>query len=138
MGANKAHTDSLGAYQSYPTASCDGLLALSLLEASDQRIRDVLNYINTQNDFWSWGILGAEHWQQAMTYYYLMARSEVYLQANGQAFWDPQVLRWLGQQQQANGSFQNSQGAISKEDEPILTTTMALYTWLNCQLTDKN
>ncbi len=138
LGANKAHTDSLGYFISYPTATADGLLALCILDAQATEITDAWNYLNAETDLWDWHLEGAPHWSQAMRYYHLMVRSEVLVQMGSDTYWDLQVVDWLGTQQLPNGSFINKQGMISKEDEPLLTTTMALFTWLNCQLADKN
>jgi len=138
LGANKAHTDSLGFFKSYPTATGDGLLALRILDAQATEITAAWRYLNNETDLWDWYLEEAPHWSQAMRYYHLMVRSEVLVQMGADTYWDQQVISWLGTQQLPNGSFINEQGMISKEDEPLLTTTMALFIWLNCQLADKN
>ncbi len=135
LGANKGQQDLTGQFMSYPTATCDGFLAWQVFGAGCEESKDALEWLIRHPSWDKWDHLNeqAQTWARAMQYYHIMVRTEVYLQAQYHHDWVSAIPHWLGQKQRADGSFVNPVGAISKENDPLLTTTMAVTALNNCR-----
>lgn len=138
-GANKGQQDNLGYFRSYPTATCDGYLALNLLGDTQDSKKKALNYLQNHPSLFTWGHIDnttSNTWSTAMQYYHLMVRSEVYHAVNLDGPWSKDIENWILQVQLPNGSFVNPKGAISKEDDPLMSTAMVVITLLKCLQAD--
>ncbi len=134
MPANKAGMRDSAAI-SYPTATCDGFLALHLAGIAQGQM-EALSWLENHSGWFDWGLETPQGWSSAMRFYHLMVRSEVHRIYPDRLVTTSYPGQWLMAQQRGDGSFQNAAGAISKEDDPLLATAMALITLVNCYLDD--
>ena len=134
-GIETRDSTSLG-MRSYATATCDGILALlasgakessAPVQAAAEWLADhpLLDYPQ--------GIPHEtpEQWHKVLFYYHLAVRSEVYRALDWPGNWRSDIYLLLRDKQQENGSFVNPFGALNKEDDPILATSLAVQTLLN-------
>lgn len=118
--------------RSYATATCDGLLAL-VFSGKKENEASVVAAVN-----WLLDNPGLEepagipeddpsNWRKVIFFYHLMVRAEVYAFLDiGPGDWRTEMLAILKSKQAADGSFSNPEGAINKEDDPMLATAMAV------------
>jgi hypothetical protein len=133
--ANKGgfESDSTGApvYRSYATATCDGVLALLAagVPASDERVRDAAAWLEAHPRLdVPEGIPPDDPagWDEALFFYHLMVRAEVYAALGGPEGWREELVRLLEARVRSDGSFANPAGAPNKEDDPLLATAFAV------------
>ncbi len=136
-GANKAGSDSTAnGFRSYATATCDGILALLAAGArkNSQPVQTAAKWLELNP-------LAAtpagipddtpEQWHKVLFYYHLAARSEVYRALEWPGNWRSDIYLLLRDRQAKDGSFRNPDGALNKEDDPILATALAVQTLQN-------
>jgi hypothetical protein len=134
LAANKAGFTEKGGlkfYRSYASATCDGVLALLACDvtATDERIGEAAKWLarHPQLD-WPGGVPqdAHENWGESIRFTHFAVRAQT-MQALGSALEDRIELRQkLTSHQQANGSFQNNDGFLMKEDDPLLCTALAV------------
>lgn len=138
-GANKGGQDVQGQFRSYPTATCDGFLASNILGNAPGDQQAAMNWLVAHPSLFTWDGFSDQQagvWSRAMQYYHLMVRSEAYTSGKYAGVWPESMKEWLLKEQQQDGSFSNPNGAISKEDDPLMATSMAVVTLLNCHRAD--
>jgi hypothetical protein len=118
-------------YQSYATATCDGILALlaSSVEAKDERIADAARWLEHHPDWHLPAGIPAKHsepWCESMIYYHLAARSETYAKLDWPGNWRQDLTNFLASAQRPDGSFSNPEGLLMKEDDPILCSALVV------------
>ncbi|MCA8940847.1 MAG: hypothetical protein KDB07_13595 [Planctomycetes bacterium] len=141
LGANKwqHHSDSKGRptlFRSYPTATCDGVLALlaygatpenSAVMAAEQWLRRHPKLELPE------GMPESQPtpWDRAMRYYHWMVRAEAYAALAMEGDWRDQLAALVTKEQREEGSFVNAEG-LMKENDPLLATSMALIALGRC------
>ncbi|MFT5801454.1 MAG: hypothetical protein ACI9VN_000439 [Patescibacteria group bacterium] len=65
-------------------------------------------------------------WQEALFYYQLALRSEVFANFDTNGIWQGNVITLLKRRQRANGSFQNEVIGSGLENDPLVATGLAL------------
>jgi len=136
LAANKGRHEPPGAgagpyYRSYATATCDGLLALLAagVAADDPRVQDARQWLRAHPRLDYPEGMPVDHpepWGDALQFYHLAVRAEVYASVGGPAGWREQLSGALRRQQRADGSFRNDRSPLMKEDDPLLATTLAV------------
>lgn len=124
--ATKAHAET---FQSYATATADGLLALLAAGVlpDDERVQAAAAWLARHPALQRPAgipVDNPEPWYDALHYYHLAVRAEVF-RALGQPA-SPELTRLLEAQQQASGCFQNQRSSLMKEDDPLLATGLAV------------
>jgi hypothetical protein len=119
------------AWRSYATATCDGLLALAAAGAGpgDSRYDAAAAWLvaHPEADY-PFGIPHdhPEPWGDAVRFYHLAVRGEAARLLGAEATWGAQLAATLAAEQRADGSFANARSPLMKEDEPLLSTALAL------------
>ncbi|MEZ4699811.1 MAG: hypothetical protein R2834_05745 [Rhodothermales bacterium] len=119
-------------YASYATTTCDGLLALLAagVPPSDARVRDAVAWLRDHPRLdYPEGIPAgqAAGWDEAIFFYHLMVRAEVYRALDWpDTGWRGEIVSLLETRVRPDGSFANPAGAPNKEDDPLLATAFAL------------
>jgi hypothetical protein len=132
LQANKGRTPpGSEQFQSYATATCDGILSLLAagVPAADERVQSAADWLK-RHPRWDYpdGIPTnhPEPWGEALFFYHLAVRAEVYDRLQWPGDWQAEVVRALSTLQRADGSFVNHGSPLMKEDDPLLATTLAL------------
>lgn len=134
LAANKGgfHSDDRSAYfRSYATATCEGLLALLAIGVPhhDERVQSARRWLE-QHPRWDYseGIPEgqAEGWRQALYFYHLAVRAEVYQSLSWPGAWRQELAAALLPQQEEGGAFSNRNNHLMKEDDPLLATALAV------------
>jgi hypothetical protein len=134
LGANKGRlADSLGAkyFRSYATATCDGILALLAagVPRDDERVTTGLAWLHARPNLDRPAGIPmdrSEPWDEALYFYHLAVRAEVYSKLGWPSAARTTVTELLSSKQQADGSFANQQSHLMKEDDPLLCTALAV------------
>ncbi len=134
LAANKAgfHSGEEGAgFRSYASATCDGLLALLAagVEANDGRVLAARRWLERHPRWdYSEGIPEdqAEDWGRALLFYHLAVRAEAYQRLGWPGSWRDDLAAVVLPEQQSDGSFQNRDNHLMKEDDPLLATALAV------------
>lgn len=120
-------------FRSYATATCDGLLALKAagVADNDERFTSAVAWLrlHPRVDL-AEGIPmdQPERWDDALFFYHLATRSEVYRVMGWPGDWRLAMAELLCDAQRVDGSFVNQRSHLMKEDDPLLCTAMALMT----------
>ncbi len=130
-GRDEASKDYQAHYNSYATATCDGLLALLAAgyDKDSEPVRDAIHWLELHPVLqWSEGIPtdDADQWHKVMKYYHLMVRAEAYHAIDWPGNWPKKYMDILRPEIREDGSFMNPHGAPNKEDDPLLATAMAV------------
>ena len=125
-------------YQSYATATADGLLAAIAAgyTQNDELLKKAIHWLKLYNRLDQPPGIPENNpgqWHRVMILYHLAVRAEAYKQINFPGEWAREMLDVLKEKQQPDGSFANPEGARNKENDPILGSTLALKT-LICTL----
>ncbi|MFN0057639.1 MAG: prenyltransferase/squalene oxidase repeat-containing protein [Planctomycetota bacterium] len=118
-------------FRSYATATCDGLLALLAAGFGPDAEPVVAAHrwleLHPRLDITE-GIAPSptEPWSDALYFYHLAVRAEVYSALNWPGAWRAEIAALLAAEQRADGSFQNRKCILMKEDDPILCTALAV------------
>jgi len=118
-------------YQSYATATCDGILSLlaSGVSEKDSRVIDAARWLDRHPDWALPAGIPAKHpepWCESMIYYHLAARAEAYAKLDWPGNWRQDLTNLFAKTQRPDGSFINLEGGLMKEDDPILCSTLAV------------
>ena len=130
-GAELAADGTVLHYRSYATATCEGLLALLAAGVADddERVLAARAWLDRHPDLEHAGGIPADDpsdWASAVFYYHLAVRGEVAAALERGATLRAPLVALLEGRQDADGSFTNPRGALMKEDDPILATTLAV------------
>ena len=125
-------------YQSYATATADGLLAALAAgyPQDNELVKKAIQWLNQHNRLDQPPGIPENNpgqWQRVMILYHLAVRAEAYNSINYPGDWRSEMLGILKEKQHSDGSFANPEGARNKENDPILGSTLALKT-LMCTL----
>ena len=125
-------------YRSYSTATCDGILALLAagVHKDDQRVTAALAWLGKHTDLdYPQGVPTdhPEPWGAAIRYYHYAVRAEVYRALNFPAADRAALAATVAKLQRPDGSFVNTESPLMKEDDPILTTALAVIALSECQ-----
>ncbi len=123
--------DGLPLYQSYATATCDGLLALLAagVDRDDERVQAAIRWLRDHPLLAYPEGIPQDHpaqWHRVLFYYHLHVRAEVYDALEWPGPWRDEMVRALAGKQHNDGSFFNPYGAANKEDDPLLATAMVV------------
>ncbi|MEP7218063.1 MAG: prenyltransferase/squalene oxidase repeat-containing protein [Bacteroidota bacterium] len=130
--ANKGKVDSSNGaeFRSYATATCDGVLSLLAagVPANDERVMAARRWLELHPRLeLPEGIPEGDPaaWDVAMHYYHLSVRSEVYARLGWPGDWRTKIIGILSREQLEDGRFENQEGVLMKEDDPLLATAHA-------------
>jgi hypothetical protein len=138
LQANKGRLEKDGNYwRSYATATCDGILALLAagVPKDDERVVAAVKWLEEHTNIdYPQGIPTdyPEPWGEALQFYHYAVRAEVYdaldfPDSEKKALADKVVAL-----QRADGSFVNEKSPLMKEDEPLLSTALAVVALAHC------
>ncbi len=118
-------------YQSYATATCDGLLALlaARVDRDDERVQAAIRWLRAHPELAFPEGIPQDHpaqWHRVLFYYHLNVRAEVYDALAWPGSWRDEMVRALAGKQHDDGSFANPYGAANKENDPLLATAMVV------------
>ncbi|MDX1478519.1 MAG: prenyltransferase/squalene oxidase repeat-containing protein [Saprospiraceae bacterium] len=127
---SRQYTDIPPRWESYATATADGLLGLLAVPENQQhRIAAAVQWLQ-QHDALEYveGIPQDDpaQWHLVMQYYHLAVRAEALANAGVGGAWQQAVQTMLLQAQRPDGSFANPLGGPNKEDDPLLATAFAV------------
>jgi len=118
-------------FESYTSATCDGVL--SLLEAGvakeDERVLAAREWLQSHPRLdYPEGIPedDPEAFGDAIFFYHLAARAEVYEALDWPGDWRDAMSTELAPRQLLDGSFVNTRNHLMKEDDPLLATALAV------------
>ena len=134
--ANKGRGEAY--FRSYATATCDGILALLAAEVprDDERVRRALQWLREHPSLESPGGIPRDHpepWDDALHFYHVAVRAEVYAELGGPVSWKDDIRRLLESEQLADGRFENRASPLMKEDDPLLATALAAVALSRCR-----
>ena len=119
-------------WNSYSTATCDGLLALLKADVPlhDDRVSSAMAWLK-RNQLLSYPqkipeSYQGENWREAVWFYHISVRGEVARAIGDAATCRRQISELLSTRQNSDGSFSNQKSSLMKEDDPILSTTLAI------------
>lgn len=123
-------------FQSYATATCDGVLALlaSGVALDDKRLSTAIDWLENHSEMaFPEGIPqdDVNQWHEVMKYYHLCVRSEAFAAIGVSGPWKAQIQEILADGQAADGSFANPHGKLNKEDDPVMCTALAIIAAVN-------
>lgn len=126
-----SRADIPGKWESYATATCDGLLALQaagVLE-DDTRIASAKQWLsNHQEMAFPEGIPTDDpaQWHRVMRFYHWSVRADVSHATSDWFHWQKDLTALAVAEQRADGSFMNPLGGPNKEDDPLLATALVV------------
>lgn len=134
LAANKggvAHYEGRDYFRSYATATCDGILALLAcgVPRDDERIAAARQWLLQHPELdYPGGIPtdANENWRAAVRFYHFAVRAECYAALQWPGEWRKELRRILAGLQQPDGSFENREGSLMKEDDPLVCTGLAV------------
>jgi hypothetical protein len=138
LQANKGRLEKDGNYwRSYATATCDGILALLAagVPSDDERVVAAVKWLRDHTDIdYPQGIPTdyPEPWGEALQYYHYAVRAEVYAALDFPAAEKQALAEKVAALQRADGSFVNEKSPLMKEDEPLLSTALAVVALSHC------
>ena len=119
-------------WNSYSTATCEGLLALLAANVStkDERVAGAIEWLKRHELLdYPQGIpesYEGENWREAVWFYHISVRGEVARATNNAEAGRKSIAAQLEKHQNTDGSFVNRKSSLMKEDDPILCTALAL------------
>lgn len=118
-------------FASYASATCDGVLALldCGVPANDQRVVDGVAWLKDHPRLdYPEGIpeQHPEPWGDSIRFYHLAVRAEVYSALDWPGGWRKALGRELADHQRGDGSFQNRDSHLMKEDDPLMCSALAV------------
>jgi squalene-hopene/tetraprenyl-beta-curcumene cyclase len=138
-GTNKAgqvydSTTSEYVNRSYATTTCDGLMSLLYggVPRENERVQAAIRWLKDNPGLEEPAGIPEDDpggWRRVIFFYHLMVRAEAYTllgSSENWGSWRQEMLGILKPKQSADGSFSNPEGAINKEDDPMLATAMAV------------
>ena len=138
LSANKVPYDQVNhCWPSYATATCDGILALLACGATqdDPRVVAATDWLRKHPEVDHPGGIPMDHpepWGDAVRFYHYSVRAEVYRQLDFPAEDKERLARAIIRRQRADGSFVNAASPLMKEDDPIVSTSLAIVALANC------
>jgi hypothetical protein len=138
LQANKGRLEKDGNYwRSYATATCDGILALLAagVPKDDERVVAAVNWLREHTDIdYPQGIPTdyPEPWGEALQFYHYAVRAEVYDALDFPDADKRALAEKVTALQRADGSFVNEKSPLMKEDEPLLSTALAVVALSHC------
>jgi hypothetical protein len=138
LQANKGRLEKDGNYwRSYATATCDGILALLAagVPKDDERVVAAVKWLREHTDIdYPQGIPTdyPEPWGEALQFYHYAVRAEVYAALGFPAAEKRALAEKVAALQRADGSFVNEKSPLMKEDEPLLSTALAVVALGHC------
>lgn len=136
LNANKGRGETY--FHSYATATCDGLLALLAagVPRDDERVQRALRWLRERPSLERPDGIPRDHpepWDEALHFYHLAVRAEVYAALGGPAAWKDDIRHLLAGEQLADGHFENRASPLMKEDDPLLATSLAIVALSRCR-----
>lgn len=130
LGTNKGRWDGTS-FHSYATASCDGLMALLAtgLSPTAPEVQAVFGWLKRHPALESPEGMPKDdpnQWHRAMFFYHLAMRAEAHAAMQYEGRWRAEMANILLQKQLPDGSFVNPDGAINKENDPMIATAMVV------------
>jgi len=130
LGTNKGRWDGAN-FHSYATATCDGLLALLAAgyARNDAPVQAAFHWLNRFPELDSPAGMPLDdpnQWHSAMFFYHLGMRAEAFAAMEYDGRWRTDLAKILLQKQLPDGSFVNPAGAINKENDPLIASSLAL------------
>jgi hypothetical protein len=138
LQANKGRLEKDGNYwRSYATATCDGILALLAagVPKDDERVVAAVKWLREHTDIdYPQGIPTdyPEPWGEALQFYHYAVRAEVYAALDFPAAEKLALAEKVAALQRSDGSFVNEKSPLMKEDEPLLSTALAVVALSHC------
>lgn len=136
LAANKGDR-ARGAYSSYSTATCDGLLALLALGrgVDDERVRDAARWLTTQAR--PEAPVGIDPddptgWVTQILCYHFAVQAEALAALDAPGIWRGELAAAVMRLRQPDGSYVNVGGALMKEDDPLVATALVLVALSHC------
>jgi hypothetical protein len=136
LAANKAgFADDPPHWQSYATATCDGLLSLLSLGADgdDPRTRSAMAWLATHPDLdYPQGVPrdDPQRWGESIRFYHYAARAAVLqrlpVEDRASRASRRKLAELVAKRQRPDGSFVNAAGHLMKEDDPLVCTALAV------------
>ncbi|MFM9948933.1 MAG: prenyltransferase/squalene oxidase repeat-containing protein [Saprospiraceae bacterium] len=130
LGTNKGRWDGAN-FHSYATATCDGLLALLAAGYSrnDAPVQAAFNWLKRYPELDSPAGMPLDdpnQWHRAMFFYHLGMRAEAFAAMEYSGNWRAKMAHILLPKQLPDGSFVNPAGAINKENDPLIASSLCL------------
>jgi hypothetical protein len=138
LQANKGRLEKDGNYwRSYATATCDGILALLAagVPKDDERVTAAVKWLGEHTNLdYPQGIPTdyPEPWGEALQFYHYAVRAEVYDALDFPEADKLALAEKVAALQHADGSFVNGKSPLMKEDEPLLSTALAVVALSHC------
>jgi hypothetical protein len=138
LQANKGRLEKDGNYwRSYATATCDGILALLAagVPKDDERVTAAVKWLQEHTNIdYPQGIPTdyPEPWGEALQFYHYAVRAEVYAAIDFPDTEKRALAEKVAALQRADGSFVNEKSPLMKEDEPLLSTALAVVALSHC------
>jgi hypothetical protein len=138
LQANKGRLEKDGNYwRSYATATCDGILALLAagVPKDDERVVAAAKWLGEHTNIdYPQGIPTdyPEPWGEALQFYHYAVRAEVYDALDFPEDEKLSLAEKVAALQRADGSFVNEKSPLMKEDEPLLSTALAVVALSHC------
>ena len=139
LAANKGRMNEDGnCWQSYATATCDGILALlaSGVPRDDQRIIAAVDWLKKHTNLdYPQGVPTdhPEPWGEAIQFYHYATRAEVFRALDFPVEERAKLAAAVARHQREVGSFVNTVSPLMKEDEPLLATALAVVALSHCR-----
>lgn len=135
LGTNKGRWDGTN-FHSYATATCDGVLALLVAGHSreDASVQAAFNWLKRYPELDTPAGMPLDdpnQWHSAMFFYHLGMRAEAFGALGYEGRWRTDLARILLEKQLPDGSFVNPNGAINKENDPLIASSLALIAFIS-------
>lgn len=135
-GSNKGGMHPNGAFKSYATATCDGLLGLMTIDnVHKEPVNAAVKWLdNHPNIHFSEGVdtTNPNNWENALVFYHFAVRAEAYRAFHKKGNWATEITEAIKIKQHTDGHFMNPEGSINKENDPLLATTLAIIALSHC------
>lgn len=138
LQANKGRLEKDGNYwRSYATATCDGILALLAagVPKDDERVVSAAKWLREHTNIdYPQGIPTdyPEPWGEALQFYHYAVRAEVYDALDFPEADKLSLAEKVAVLQRTDGSFVNEKSPLMKEDDPMLSTALAVVALSHC------
>lgn len=124
-------------FRSYATATCDGILSLLAcgVRRDDERITAAMEWLKRHPELDYPGGVPVdtnENWRASIRFYHFAVRAECYAALQWPGAWRKELCSIVAGLQQPDGSFVNCDGALMKEDDPLVCTGLAVIALSRC------